>query len=449
MSDNKITSVIKTLERTIGILENCNDLGAVPDVTRKRIIEMLNTAMMDVYFLDAPSEGVSKNVAPASPPPPPPPQISVVAPRKEEKTEVLAKPNPEIRKPEPVAEERKEPEKNVSNPDGFYISEDEISPFERRGGKKSDNLPVVPSTEKITDDNVSSNTVDEDFIFRQPKTMIFEEPVAERNGGGENDKVKNELAALKNQLDEERKRLERELRSWQDEKRKQEDEIIATKKLLESLQQRQESRQNWENEPLIREAPQPTVQTRHQSTERYSETQPSPQTQTRHTTERYSETQPSPQTQTRHTTERYSETQPSPQTRHQSAPERHPADTPSPQTRHSTGDWFSETQQTTLGDSFLGSRKVLHENYENSDPLANQISTRVSSLQKAIGINDRFRFVKELFGGDSDLYCETVSKLDSIGSLGAAISYIESNFSWDKNSDSVKQLISLVRRRYM
>jgi hypothetical protein len=398
---------------------------------------MLNTAMMDVYFLDAPSESVSKNLAPASPllpPPPPPPQISVVAPKKEEKTEVYAKPIPEIRKPEPIAEERKEPEKNSSEPDGFYITEDEIAPFERRGGKKSDNPPAaVSSTDKITDDTPPSNMVDEDFIFRQPKTMIFEEPVAERAGGGENDKVKNELAALKNQLDEERKRLERELRSWQDEKRKQENEIVATKKLLESLQQRQESRQNWENEPLIREAPQPPLQTRHHSTERYSDQQPQ---------------------QTRHSTERYPDQQPSPQARHQSVSERNErnernADPPSPQTRHSAGDWFSETQQTTLGDSFLGSRKVLHENYENSDPLANQISTRVSSLQKAIGINDRFRFVKELFGGDSDLYCETISKLDSIGSLGAAISYIESNFSWDKNSDSVKQLISLVRRRYM
>jgi hypothetical protein len=397
---------------------------------------MLNTAMMDVYFLDAPSESVSKNVAPTSPPPPPPPpQISVVAPRKEEKTEVYAKPNTETRKPEPVAEERKEPEKNVSELDGFYISEDEIAPFERRGGKKSDNQPAaVSSTEKITDDNTMSNMVDEDFIFRQPKTMIFEEPVVERTGGGENDKVKNELAALKNQLDEERKRLERELRSWQDEKRKQENEIVATKKLLESLQQRQESRQNWENEPLIREAPQPPLQTRHHSTERYSD--------------------PQPASQTRHSTERYSDPQPASQTRHQSISERNErnernTDTQSPQTRHNAGDWFSETQQTTLGDSFLGSRKVLHENYENSDPLANQISTRVSSLQKAIGINDRFRFVKELFGGDSDLYCETIAKLDSIGSLGAAISYIESNFSWDKNSDSVKQLISLVRRRYM
>jgi hypothetical protein len=81
--------------------------------------------------------------------------------------------------------------------------------------------------------------------------------------------------------------------------------------------------------------------------------------------------------------------------------------------------------------------------------MVNQISTPVASLPRAIGINDKFRFIKELFGGDSDVYNETIKRLDTIGSLVSAISYIEAHFSWDKNSDSVKQLISLIRRRYM
>jgi len=100
----------------------------------------------------------------------------------------------------------------------------------------------------------------------------------------------------------------------------------------------------------------------------------------------------------------------------------------------------NETPETII-DSFLGSKKALHE--------SSTISTPVSDLQKAIGINDKFRFIKELFGGDSDLYMETINKINSIGSLGAAVSYIESKFSWDKNNESVKQLISLLRRRYM
>ena len=108
-----------------------------------------------------------------------------------------------------------------------------------------------------------------------------------------------------------------------------------------------------------------------------------------------------------------------------------------------------EKPQETLIDSYIGSKKVLYENFETNDVVMNQISTPISSLAKAIGINDRFRFIKELFGGDFDLYCETIDKLDKAGSLGAGISYIESVFSWDKNSDAVKQFISLIRRRYM
>jgi hypothetical protein len=47
MNDVKsIVSVIKILERTIGVLENCNDVGEIPDITRKRVIEMLNKATL-------------------------------------------------------------------------------------------------------------------------------------------------------------------------------------------------------------------------------------------------------------------------------------------------------------------------------------------------------------------------------------------------------------------
>ncbi|MDR1553634.1 MAG: hypothetical protein LBS69_09265, partial [Prevotellaceae bacterium] len=53
MNDVKsVVSVIKILERTIGILENCNDIGEIPDVTRKRVIEMLNKATLEIYFLN-------------------------------------------------------------------------------------------------------------------------------------------------------------------------------------------------------------------------------------------------------------------------------------------------------------------------------------------------------------------------------------------------------------
>ncbi|MDR1130663.1 MAG: hypothetical protein LBK96_06750, partial [Prevotellaceae bacterium] len=53
MNDIKsVVSVIKILERTIGVLENCNDVGEFPDSTRKRIIEMLNKATLEIYFLN-------------------------------------------------------------------------------------------------------------------------------------------------------------------------------------------------------------------------------------------------------------------------------------------------------------------------------------------------------------------------------------------------------------
>ncbi|MDR2286561.1 MAG: hypothetical protein LBE04_03670 [Prevotellaceae bacterium] len=417
MNDVKlIVSVIKILERTIGVLENCNDVGKISDVTRKRVIEMLNKATLEIYFLD--NGSLSETV------------------KEPEKEQVIEMPVTANVVEETVADITDKIQPAVETITEEYVEENvpEIVPEEESIDIVPEKDKFVPEEETLADEEVfeeenvvenvaDDNTVAEDSIFMRDSLLdkpLFEweidssEPVREQQETQEPQEAnkEDEINILKLQLEEERKRLEQELQNWQDEKRKRDEEILAAKKLLESLQQQAAVNQT-KQPPVQKPAPQQPVQP-----------QPAPQRLV----------QP--------------QSQPVSQSNQSSRQVQQPQQPAKKEPFIRTESAKKEETQGAIIDRFIGTKKVLHENFETSN-MVNQISTPVSSLPKSIGINDRFRFIKELFGGDSDLYNETIKKLDNIGSLVSAISYIESNFSWDKNSDSVKQLISLIRRRYM
>ena len=100
-----------------------------------------------------------------------------------------------------------------------------------------------------------------------------------------------------------------------------------------------------------------------------------------------------------------------------------------------------------LGDSFLKNRsvndlisgKVKHDYKFSNRP--------VPTIQSAIGINDRFQYIRELFNGDNKKYLETVKTLDSMDNIKQAVEYLRNNFKWKKNDTSLK-FVDLVKRRF-
>jgi hypothetical protein len=71
----------------------------------------------------------------------------------------------------------------------------------------------------------------------------------------------------------------------------------------------------------------------------------------------------------------------------------------------------------------------------------------VTNLMNAIGINDRFLFVRELFANDNTNFEKTVDQLDCLESFLEAIDYLEKNFKWTKNEVSLK-FMELLKRRF-
>jgi hypothetical protein len=101
-----------------------------------------------------------------------------------------------------------------------------------------------------------------------------------------------------------------------------------------------------------------------------------------------------------------------------------------------------------LGDSFLKGKSV-NDLIDDHNKLEFKLSNRpVSSIQSAIGINDRFQYIRELFDGDNQKFLETVKTLDSKQNIKEAVDYLRNNFRWKRNETSLK-FVNLVKRRFI
>ena len=101
-----------------------------------------------------------------------------------------------------------------------------------------------------------------------------------------------------------------------------------------------------------------------------------------------------------------------------------------------------------LGDSFLKEKSVNDLMSADFSNLEHKLSNRpVTSLQSAIGINDRFQYIRELFEGSADNFVKTVSDLDSMDDIKDAVNYLQTNFKWKKNETSLK-FVNLIKRRF-
>lgn len=101
-----------------------------------------------------------------------------------------------------------------------------------------------------------------------------------------------------------------------------------------------------------------------------------------------------------------------------------------------------------LGDSFLKGKSV-NDLITDHNKLEFKLSNRpVGSIQAAIGINDRFQYIRELFDGNNQKFLETVKVLDSKDNIKEAVDYLRFNFKWKKNETSLK-FVNLVKRRFL
>ena len=104
----------------------------------------------------------------------------------------------------------------------------------------------------------------------------------------------------------------------------------------------------------------------------------------------------------------------------------------------------TSNEHHTLGD-------VLEQAEDNS--LAARLQrTAVSDLMTAIGINDKFLLLNELFSGSMEKYNKSIRALNSFSTLLGARTYmseLQIEFQWDCESEAYKKLSDLIERRFI
>lgn len=86
----------------------------------------------------------------------------------------------------------------------------------------------------------------------------------------------------------------------------------------------------------------------------------------------------------------------------------------------------------------------------NNIPLYELIEKkRLADFRKAFNLNDRFRFRRELFGGDENKMNQAIEAINTIETLNDALAYLELNFNWNREDEPVKEFITLLEKRYL
>ena len=71
-----------------------------------------------------------------------------------------------------------------------------------------------------------------------------------------------------------------------------------------------------------------------------------------------------------------------------------------------------------------------------------------TDLRRAIGSNDKFLLIRDLFGGDGEAYEEAIGKLNAFDDFDECMIHIAENYAWNPNSDGAKFMMELLERKF-
>ncbi len=104
-----------------------------------------------------------------------------------------------------------------------------------------------------------------------------------------------------------------------------------------------------------------------------------------------------------------------------------------------------------VSDRFKTSKPTINEEMEGKtqkEDLSSQLNlTPINSISGAIGLNEKFELINELFSGDKNRFESTLEVLNKADSFVEAYNYLNDNFDWDMDSVYVQRVLELIRRK--
>lgn len=121
--------------------------------------------------------------------------------------------------------------------------------------------------------------------------------------------------------------------------------------------------------------------------------------------------------------------------------------------REATVDLFgSPIVADKLKDDKQSLNEKFHLEKEDKSLASKLLLTPVKDLKAAIGINDKFKFMNELFEGSMNDYNQAIETLNNFSSSDEAMDCLDSlclSYKWKTDSASYLELKNLVTRRYL
>ena len=106
-----------------------------------------------------------------------------------------------------------------------------------------------------------------------------------------------------------------------------------------------------------------------------------------------------------------------------------------------------------IAEKLTGNKQIVYETLaekSSRDSVSTKLqSTPISNISAAIGVNDKFRLIRDLFNGDSTSFNKTLETLNGATNFNEAFTYINENFAWDMEDPSVQLILDLVRRKFI
>ena len=103
---------------------------------------------------------------------------------------------------------------------------------------------------------------------------------------------------------------------------------------------------------------------------------------------------------------------------------------------------FEISSNETLGESMIDDDNSLNARFQHAP---------IGDLKKAIGLNDKFLFVNELFGGSMEKYNKSIDNLNDLKTLNGAMIYLNElkvELQWNSSNEAYKKLWDLVAQKF-
>lgn len=108
--------------------------------------------------------------------------------------------------------------------------------------------------------------------------------------------------------------------------------------------------------------------------------------------------------------------------------------------------------RTIIADTFSDRPGCLNEQLTSSREDENLSEIKkikpITNLSDAIGVNDRFLFIREIFNGDPKLFEQTIKRLDNAADLSDAKKILNDYTSESTDNTVLKQLLELIKRKF-